>query len=125
METEIDAKRQELASIRLAMMDCRSEIEQTQMDIGTLKGELARLDLEIPKLRTEWHKINDQRWDGDETCPTCGQPLPPDQIETSVANHNRRKAGQLEQITAKGQDLSEKRCDAKRAIERAESCWPS
>lgn len=120
MDAEIDAKRQELAPIRLAMMDCRSEIEQTQMDIGTLKGELARLDLEIPKLRTEWHKINDQRWDGDETCPTCGQPLPPEEVEATKAAFNRWKANELEQTTAKGQELSERRCDAKRAIERAQ-----
>lgn len=120
METEIDAKRQELGPIRLAMMDCKSEIEQAQMDIGTLKGELTRLDAEIPKLRGEWHAVNGQQWDGSETCPTCGQPLPPEEVETTRAAFNRWKASELEQITAKGQALSEKRCDAKRAIERAQ-----
>ena len=120
METEIDVKRQELGPIRLEMADCKSEIEQTQMHIGTLKGELARLDAEIPKLRDDWHKINDQQWDGDETCPTCGQPLPPEEVETTRAAFNRWKANELEQITAKGQELSERRCDAKRAIERAQ-----
>lgn len=120
METEIDVKRQELGPIRLEMADCKSEIEQTQMHIGTLKGELARLDAEIPKLRDDWHKINGQQWDGDEICPTCGQLLPPEEVETTRAAFNRWKANELEQITAKGQELSERRCDAKRAIERAQ-----
>ena len=120
-DSAVHAKRQELGPIRLAMMDCKSEIEQAQMDIGTLKGELTRLDAEIPKLRDEWHAVNGQQWDGNEICPTCGQPLPPEEIETTRAAFNRWKANELEQITAKGQELSERRCDAKRAIERAQA----
>lgn len=119
-DSAMQAKRQELASVRLGIMNCKSEIEQAQMDIGTLKGELTRLDAEIPKLRDEWHKVNDQQWDGNEICPTCGQPLPPEEIETTRAAFNRWKANELERITAKGQELSGRRCDAKRAIERAQ-----
>lgn len=119
-DSAMQAKRQELASVRLGIMNCKSEIEQAQMDIGTLKGELTRLDVEIPKLRGEWHKVNDQQWDGNEICPTCGQPLPPEQVEDALAAFNRWKANELERITAKGQELSGRRRDAKRAIERAQ-----
>lgn len=116
-DTATQAKRQELGPIRMAMMDCRAEIEQAQKNIGDLGDEIARLDAEIPKLRGKWHGINDQQWDGDETCPTCNQPLPADQIEDAIAAFNRQKAEQLEQINTAGKDAAEKRKGAGREME--------
>ena len=119
-DSAIQAKRQELAPIRLAMMDCRSEIEQTQKHIGNLKREIDRLNIEVPRLRDDWHRLSSQRWRGDEICPTCNQPLPGDQIDEAKATFNRQKAEELEQINAQGQAMVAEGNEAKAAIERAQ-----
>ena len=53
-------------------------------------------------LRDEWHSVNEKQYIESETCPTCGQPLPAEQIEKAKANFNTTRATKLEEITAQG-----------------------
>lgn len=57
------------------------------------------------KLREEWSAVNNKQYDGSEICPTCGQPLPAEQIESAKAKFNTARANKLEEITAKGKAL--------------------
>jgi predicted nucleic acid-binding Zn-ribbon protein len=50
----------------------------------------------------EWHDIHDRQWTGSDVCPTCGQKLPPDQIEAAKANFNRQRAEDLERVQKEG-----------------------
>lgn len=45
-------------------------------------------------------------WDGDMVCPTCGQPLPDDQIEESKKRFHFNKANNLERIREAAQRVS-------------------
>lgn len=58
------------------------------------------------KLREEWGEVNNKQYDGSEICPTCGQTLPVEQIETAKAKFNTARARKLEEITAKGKALN-------------------
>lgn len=58
------------------------------------------------KLRKEWAEVNGKQYDGSEICPTCGQTLPAEQIETAKAKFNTARATKLEEITAKGKALN-------------------
>ena len=52
------------------------------------------------KLINRREDIKEQRYTGGDICPCCGQQLPPEQIEKAVAEFNRKKSEQLEEITA-------------------------
>ena len=68
---------------------------QRQNQIDTLTSQKAA------KL-AEWHDIHDRQWTGSDTCPTCGQKLPPEQIEAANANFNRQRAEDLERVRKEG-----------------------
>ena len=54
------------------------------------------------RLLKDWQDESQKQWTGSSTCPTCGQPLPADQIEKAMAEFNRTKAERLESINEKG-----------------------
>lgn len=56
----------------------------------------------------EWHSTNDSVWAGSDTCPTCGQKLPPEQIESAKAAFNKQRSDDLEQIMKDGKVLAKK-----------------
>ncbi len=60
------------------------------------------------KKLAEWHETNSSTWTGSDTCPTCGQKLPPEQVESAKATFNKQRSDDLEQITKDGKALAEK-----------------
>lgn len=64
----------------------------------------------------EWHSTNDSAWMGSDTCPTCGQKLPPEQVESAKAKFNKQRSDDLEQITEDGKALAKKIEDNQTAI---------
>lgn len=113
LDKAIQSKREELARVRRLILDRGMEIERVDKHIDSLNQELATLNNDVTTLRRQWHEVNGQQWQGDETCPTCGQALPDEKIEESKANFNRQKAERLEGITIAGKA-------AKTSIEAAE-----
>ncbi|MHB8928864.1 MAG: coiled-coil domain-containing protein [Bacillota bacterium] len=98
----------------------RNEIAQGQNDVAL--GE-AR----IQKLRDQWHEVDKRELtlSIEEVCPTCGRPLPEDRVrearEKATADHNARKAAELEDLTARGKHVAESNETARRALERLEA----
>ncbi len=113
LDKAIQAKRYELVEVRRLILDRGMEIERVDKHIDSLNQELATLNNDVTTLRQQWHEVNGQQWQGDETCPTCGQALPDEQIEEAKASFNRNKAERLEGITIAGKA-------AKTSIEAAE-----
>lgn len=54
-------------------------------------------------LLLEYREVYAREWKGDTNCPTCGQPLPEDQIEKAKKAFNVKKADELEKISSEGQ----------------------
>ena len=82
LQAEWDAKKRELSNVD-------GGIEDLKAILLSLKGELSRVHDDNPEI--------------DETCPTCNQSLPPDQIEAAMAEFNKQKSKRLEVINEKGQ----------------------
>lgn len=59
----------------------------------------------IAKVRACWHDENAKKPTNNSTCPTCGQELPPDQVEGATKSFNKAKAQRLEKINQEGQQL--------------------
>ena len=75
--------------------------------------QIEKLEAQREELRDKWYQINDQQFSfqQSDTCPTCGQALPQEQLESArkkaLAAFNRDKADRLETITAKGKECKE------------------
>lgn len=85
----------ERAAVRAAEQAkrCREQVAELQQQREALLQEYAAVQAEV--------------WDrGKETCPTCGQPLPPGQVEELRAEFNEHKAERKRAINAKGQACS-------------------
>ncbi len=65
-------------------------------------ADTSDIERQIEQLRAAWYEADARTWTGPETCPTCGQPLPAEQIEAARARFNQRRAEDLECITAAG-----------------------
>ncbi|HEX3038188.1 MAG TPA: hypothetical protein VHO94_04245 [Oscillospiraceae bacterium] len=85
-------------SVRLA--DISAEVRRLENTVSDLA------DRKTEKL-AEYHRINDSQWQGDEICPTCGQALPAEQIESAKAAFNANRSNQLEKILADGKSMAE------------------
>ncbi len=93
---EIDTLNSAIRSKKHALTDNQREIE--------------RLEARMASLRTEWADVNERLFEfkQDDICPTCGQPLPAEQLvaarEKAEADFNLAKASMLETITKHGKD---------------------
>ena len=81
------------------------EIADCQREIKRYLNLAEQCEIDAKKLREEWHEVNDKKYRESEMCPTCGQPLPAEQIENAKAKFNIARATKLEEITAKGKAL--------------------
>lgn len=60
------------------------------------------------KLQAECAEIRAREYIDGDTCPRCGQKLPPEQAEKAVAEFNQRKSEELSAITAKAKTTCHK-----------------
>lgn len=119
IEAEYTRKRGEAESV---IRGCDAEKTRLDGEIGrarTKADQLATInkttDGQAQKLRDEWNEENQRQphFKIEDTCPTCGQALPQDQIEAAyakqVAAFNLQKAKKLEEITATGKRMMEQK----------------
>lgn len=83
----------------------RDEVYSKRSPLLVKKSSLPRQIDEMKKLREKLHAQRDEirarEYAGGDTCPCCGQKLPPEQVEKAVAEFNQRKSEELSEITAK------------------------
>lgn len=66
---------------------------------STLQDKIATMKNKRESLIAERAEVAGKTYDGGDTCPCCGQKLPPEQIENVVAEFNRRKSEKLSEIS--------------------------
>jgi len=68
-------------------------------------------------LREEWNKVNVTGYTGEDTCPTCGQDLPAEQVDEARRKFNAAKADKLEKVVALGKQLKNEVVEIDKEIE--------
>lgn len=122
--------RVEFNNLTRAADDLDHQINQKTRTINSNKSLIEQYETQMADLKKEWYSIDAKQFEAhhDENCPTCGQSLPEEQIEEAhdkaLADFNRKKANQLEDITAKGKsakgkvtELKNQNADLQRDIE--------
>jgi chromosome segregation ATPase len=117
---KVEEKRQEVSRLKNEYSDFLRKISDKRWTVDRNLRQIEERKDEANRLRQQWHEVNSEVFEHnhDTNCPTCGQALPEDQIQTAhekaLADFNRRKAERLEQITTKGKTLT---AEAKRLEE--------
>lgn len=89
----------------------KSEIEFRQESINGKRRMIEARKAEMDRLRTEWETENARQFEysAEDTCPTCGQTLPAEQIEAArqkaLEQFNTAKAEKLQRISHEGKTL--------------------
>lgn len=78
----------------------------------SLSKQKIQLEMEIQHLRDKWVTRNNQVNDVATVCPTCGQEIPPEQVQAAQERCNVQKSEDLSQIqtTAKGKQAELAKC---------------
>lgn len=110
-QAEIDAENKK---IRMGIVKLEGErgektnsLAFTESDIRYAEQEIVSLSGMKSRKLSDWHEANDRKWIGSETCPTCGQPLPAEQIEEARSKFNRQRSEDLERLKSEGLALKE------------------
>ena len=76
--------------------------------MSSLPRQIEEMRKQRNKLQAECAEIRAREYTGGDTCPCCGQKLPPEQIEKAVAEFNQRKSEELSAIAAKAKTTCHK-----------------
>lgn len=102
----LKVKVQELES-NITLLESKRKSEKEALELYRKRAE--DLSVKLNELRNEWDRVDEEKleFEDNDTCPTCKQPLPAEQVEQAreqaLKEFNERKAKRLEEITAEGQ----------------------
>lgn len=82
------------AELRRAMASLDSAKRSLDMHLR----EIQRCDDQISTVRERWKQIKSEQYTGSDTCPTCGQRLPADQIAYSIQRFTEDKKRRMEHM---------------------------
>ena len=107
-DNKIREKEAELRQVQADVNDLKVVIAALERKQAALTKDAEQLEAQLPGLRERWINVNEQvfKFEQNDTCPTCGQYLPAEQLaearEKALAAFNQEKAETLESITATG-----------------------
>ena len=124
LDGKVGEKSRELSRVQGEIYRLKNDIETKSRTIQYNESEIKTLDEKMKRLRKEWREENTKVFEQEQaaflkldTCPTCGQPLPKEQLQEArdkaMAQFNKAKAEKLEAISAEGKKLK----DMKAAME--------
>ena len=79
-------------------------LEKTKRELRESTEKRDRMTAQRKALMEEYAAVSARQWDENaEICPTCHQPLPPEQVEELRAAFNEKKSAEKEDINRRGQ----------------------
>ena len=104
-----ETSRCDVSELHSQQVDARHNLQNTENEIASCRQRIVTLNTYIEyltkqadALRKDWHEVNGKQYTDSGICPTCGQPLPAEQIEEAKVKFNSNRAETLETITEKG-----------------------
>ena len=124
---KLQEKTKQLNDIKYHMASLDYEITRCDRVIESNQEQIKDLESEMQKLREKWTAVNNREmiYDLETSCPTCGQNLPEEQIQSAkdkaLELFNIEKSTELEQITKKGQSMKKQVEELKAQVQKAQN----
>jgi chromosome segregation ATPase len=115
----IHQKRSELHKVKSKLDELLALNSRKKNEITANNSTIERLEGKAQGLRNEWNVVNKREFTADveDSCPSCGQNLPTEKVEEAkekaLAQFNRKKASELEDISAQGKRTTQEISDLK------------
>lgn len=88
--------------------DAKRALERAEGDITDLRKRIETEERRAEELREDWRKLKREEYPADKTtCPTCGQPLPQDELGKRMLAFEAKKQADLSKISADGRAKNE------------------
>ena len=97
----------------------KARVESNRNHLRGVRSSISRYDKEIQNSRDEYVKVNGEAFAGG-ICPTCGQPLPFEQLQESTCIFNLKKEERLAEIIQKANYLKEEKQQAESRVQEVE-----
>ncbi|MBC7340856.1 MAG: AAA family ATPase [Clostridia bacterium] len=102
VESELAQTRASYETLQSQLSEVRAKLMENEQKADSYALHIRKLEADMAELRKEWYRVDAEAFEGPDICPTCGQPLPQEQIEEARSNFNRQKAERLEAINKQG-----------------------
>ncbi|GIO40198.1 AAA family ATPase [Paenibacillus antibioticophila] len=105
---KLSTKRRALSKKQGEVNEIEDSIKRAQGQIDRLRNQISQNEAERARLREERDKVKAMEfvYDTSDSCPSCGQPLPPEKVEEArnkaERQFNENKSRTLEQIVTRG-----------------------
>lgn len=88
--------------------DAKRALERAEGDITDLRKRIETEEKRAEELREDWRKLKREEYPADKTtCPTCGQPLPQEELGNRMLAFEAKKAADLARISEAGRAKNE------------------
>lgn len=88
--------------------DAKRALERAEGDITDLRKRIETEERRAEELREDWRKLKREEYPADKTtCPTCGQPLPQDELGKRMLAFEAKKQADLARINEAGRAKNE------------------
>lgn len=88
--------------------DAKRALERAEGDITDLRKRIETEERRAEELREDWRKLKREEFPADKTtCPTCGQPLPQDELGKRMLAFEAKKQADLARISEDGRSKNE------------------
>ena len=92
--------------------DVMEDLDKTNRELWTLASQRDEMITHRKALLKEYEAAQARQWDESAAfCPTCHQPMPPEQIEELRAAFNMEKSAAKEDVNRRGQSCSQAKID--------------
>lgn len=108
IDEKISEKRKELNALNSQWDMLDTGINSAERKIKATNDEIDGIEKKLEELRKEYRELAAKEFVSDvsDTCPTCGQSLPADEVEAAIekakSDFNLKKANRLEEINKTG-----------------------
>lgn len=85
------------------------DVHVKELEVRTAAEKVQALEAERESLLAEFREVAAKVWDeGNEICPTCGQPIQPEKVAQMRAAFNQEKSAHLEDLNNRGKQTCAK-----------------
>lgn len=107
-ENKVEELKARSRNILLREGDAKRALERVEGDITDLRKRIETEERRAEELREDWRKLKREEYPADKaTCPTCGQPLPQDELGKRMLAFEAKKQADLSEISADGRAKNE------------------
>lgn len=107
-ETKVEELNARTRNTLLREGDAKRALERAEGDITDLRKRIETEERRAEELREDWRKLKREEYPADKTtCPTCGQPLPQDELGKRMLAFEAKKQADLARISEAGRAKNE------------------